>query len=76
MLKALVPVDGSPNSLGAVRHVIKLVKNREPLEIHLLNVQPPVHGDVTMFVSASAVRAFHDEQAAKALAPARSSSIP
>ena len=71
MLKALVPVDGSPNSLGAVRHVIKLVKNREPLEIHLLNVQPPVHGDVTMFVSASAVRAFHDEQAAKALAPAR-----
>ena len=51
MLKALVPVDGSANSLGAIRHVIKLVKNREPLEIHVLNVQPPVHGDVTMFIS-------------------------
>jgi nucleotide-binding universal stress UspA family protein len=70
MLKALVPVDGSANSLWAVRHVIKLVKDREPLEIHLLNVQPPVHGDVTMFISGSAVKAFHDEQAAKALAPA------
>lgn len=70
MLKALVPVDGSPNSLSAVRHVIKLVNDREPLEIHLLNVQPPVHGDVAMFVGGSAVKAFHDEEAAKALAPA------
>ncbi len=72
MLKALVPVDGSPDSLGAVRHVIKLVKDREPLEIHLLNVQPPVHGDVTMFVSGSAVRANSmTSKPRKALAPAR-----
>jgi nucleotide-binding universal stress UspA family protein len=70
MLKALVPVDGSANSLGAVRHVIKLVKDREPLEIHVLNVQPPVHGDVTMFISGSAVKAYHEEEAAKALATA------
>jgi nucleotide-binding universal stress UspA family protein len=68
MLKALVPVDGSANSLGAIRHVIKLVKNREPLEIHVLNVQPPVHGDVTMFISGGTVKAFHEEQGAKALA--------
>ncbi len=53
MLKALEPIDGSANSLGAVRHIIKLVKDREPLEIHLLNVQPPMHGDVTMFISGS-----------------------
>ncbi len=70
MLKALVPVDGSANSLGAVRHVIKLVKDREPLEIHLLNVQPPLRGDVTMFIIGSAVHDFHEEEAAKALAPA------
>jgi hypothetical protein len=59
MRKALVAVDGSDNSLGAVRHVIKLVQDREPLEIHLLNVQPPLHGDVTMFVAGSVVRSFH-----------------
>jgi nucleotide-binding universal stress UspA family protein len=70
MLKALLAIDGSEHSLGAVRHVIKLVRDREPLEIHLLNVQPPLHGDVTMFVSASAVRSFHDERAAEALARA------
>jgi nucleotide-binding universal stress UspA family protein len=71
MLKALVPVDGSANSLGAVRHVIKLVKDREPLEIHLLNVQPPMHHDVTMFVSGDAVKEFHLEEGTKALAHAR-----
>ena len=70
MHKALVPVDGSTNSLVAVRHAISLAKDREPLEIHLLNVQPPVHGDVAMFVSSSAVRRFHEAEAQKALAPA------
>ncbi|MBI4754547.1 MAG: universal stress protein [Betaproteobacteria bacterium] len=39
MLKALLPVDGSDNALRAVRHVIALVKDREPMEIFLLNVQ-------------------------------------
>jgi nucleotide-binding universal stress UspA family protein len=70
MLKALVPVDGSTNSLVAVRHVMLLVKGRERLEIHLLNVQPPVHGDVAMFVSGSAIGQFHEEAADKAVAAA------
>jgi nucleotide-binding universal stress UspA family protein len=38
-LKALVPVDGSKTSERAVRHVIALVKGREPMEVHLVNVQ-------------------------------------
>ena len=70
MLKALIAVDGSGHSLGAVRHVIKLVQEREPLEIHLLNVQPPLPGDVTRFVDGSVVKSFHDDEAVKALAPA------
>jgi nucleotide-binding universal stress UspA family protein len=70
MLKALVPVDGSSNSLCAVRHAIKLIQDREPLEIHLLNVQPPLHGDVTSFVSTGNVRDFHLEEGEKALAGA------
>ena len=71
MLKALVPVDGSDCSLAAVRHVIKLVRDREPLDIHLLNAQPPFHGDVTAFVAPSVVRDFHADESEKALAPAR-----
>jgi nucleotide-binding universal stress UspA family protein len=67
MLKALVPVDGSNNSLCAVRHAIKLVQDREPLEIHLLNVQPPFHGDVTSFVAKDDVQGFHLDEAHKAL---------
>ena len=67
MHKALLPVDGSPNSLGAIRHVIRLVKDGEPLEVHLINVQPPVHGDVTMFVGGTAVREFHEAESHVAL---------
>jgi nucleotide-binding universal stress UspA family protein len=70
MLKALVPVDGSADSLSAVKHVIKLVKDREPLEIHLLNVQAPIHGDVTMFIGKSVLKEFHEEEARRVLAPA------
>jgi nucleotide-binding universal stress UspA family protein len=67
MLKALVPVDGSSNALCAVRHVIRLVQDREPLDIHLLNVQPPFHGDVTSFVAKEDVQGFHLDEAHKAL---------
>ena len=70
MLKALVPVDGSQNSICAVRHVIKLIQDREPLEIHLLNAQPPVRSDVTTFVPEKAVQEFHLEEGRKALKPA------
>ena len=67
MLKVLVPVDGSSNALCAVRHVIKLVQDREPMDIHLLNVQPPVHGDVTAFVSKDNVEGFHLDEGKKAM---------
>ena len=67
MLKALLPVDGSNNSLCAVRHVIKLVRDREPLDIHLLNVQPPFHGDVTAFVSKEDVQGYHLDEAHKCM---------
>jgi len=70
MLKALVAIDGSDHSLAAVRHVIKLVSEREPLDIHLLNVQAPLHGDVTAFVGAGAVRDWHRDEGEKALADA------
>ncbi len=42
MLKALLPVDGSENSLRAVKHLITLVQGREPMDVHILNVQEPI----------------------------------
>lgn len=40
-MKILVPVDGSPLSLEAVRHAISLVKQGLRAELVLANVQPP-----------------------------------
>jgi nucleotide-binding universal stress UspA family protein len=70
MQKALVPVDGSHNALCAVRHAMRLAQDREPLDIHLLNVQPPFHGDVTAFVAKHIVHDFQREQGRKAMAEA------
>jgi nucleotide-binding universal stress UspA family protein len=72
MLRILLPVDGSENALRAVDHAIKKAAwYKEPPEIHLLNVQHPLHGEVGMFLDADQVRAFHHDEGAKALASAR-----
>jgi nucleotide-binding universal stress UspA family protein len=39
MLKVLVPVDGSLPSKRAIRHVIRLSRGHESMELHLVNVQ-------------------------------------
>ena len=39
MKRILIPVDGSPNSLFAVRQVISEFMEDSAMEIHLLNVQ-------------------------------------
>lgn len=69
MVTFLVPVDGSEPALRAVRHVA--VRARESgAEVHLINVQPALPQAVTTFVPSDAVRAYHQEEGAKALAPA------
>lgn len=42
MIKFLIPVDGSEPSDNAVRHLIRLARELEAVEIHLLNVRGPV----------------------------------
>ena len=70
MLKVLVPVDGSDNSLRTVGFVKqKAAFYKEPLEIHLLNVQRPFPGTVRG-VHEQAEKYHHDE-GIKALAGAR-----
>ena len=71
MLKVLVPVDGSPNSQHAVRHVInEFAKNRE-MEVHLLNVQAPFSMHIAQFASRKDRDSFHRDEAEKALRPIR-----
>jgi nucleotide-binding universal stress UspA family protein len=66
MRRALVPVDGSDHALEAVRHVIKLVRDGHPLDVHLLNAQPPLTGDVMPFVPPSAAQDYHLDEANRA----------
>lgn len=70
MLKVLVPVDGSENSNRIAQYVLKLAADlKEPLEIHLLNVQHPLPG--TIKGVAEQARQFHNEEGLAALAGAR-----
>ena len=67
----LVPCDGTPNALLAVRHAIHLVRNGEPLMVHLLNVQPPFSAYVARHVHRAVRADFQRERAGQALAGAR-----
>jgi nucleotide-binding universal stress UspA family protein len=71
MFKALVPIDGSENALRALERAVALVRDRVPFELHLLNVQPSLSGDVTTFVGSTTVKDYHREEGEKALASAR-----
>jgi nucleotide-binding universal stress UspA family protein len=72
-MKILLPVDGSENSLRAVRHVITMKEHyRDPIEVHLLNVQlPVVSGAVKMFISQQQLNDFYHDEGVAALKDAR-----
>jgi nucleotide-binding universal stress UspA family protein len=71
MLKVLVLVDGSDNSLRSIRFLMqKAPLYKEPMEIHLLNVQHPFPGTVGLVAGEEAKR-FHHDEGIKALAAAR-----
>lgn len=71
MLKILIPVDGSDNSLQAVRHVITRIFADDRLEIHLLHVRRPFSGYVARFSSSNNRESYHREMATRALASSR-----
>jgi nucleotide-binding universal stress UspA family protein len=71
MEKILMPVDGSPNSQHAARHVINLFIKDSALEVHLLNVQPPFSRHIANFVSRSNRGDYHRMQSEAALLPVR-----
>jgi nucleotide-binding universal stress UspA family protein len=72
MLKFLVPVDGSAASGRAVDYLIKkLDVFKDPVEIHLLNVQPPIPygGRVSSVIGQDKLAQYHQEEAMTVLKP-------
>jgi YjbE family integral membrane protein len=74
MRRILLAVDGSAPSMRAVQHVLAMQREfSDPadVELHLLNVQYQVPGDVARFVTKEALQEYRAEQADQALAGAR-----
>lgn len=71
MIKVLVPVDGSVNSLKAVRHVVNRFMGNHAMEVHLLHVRTPLSQHAARFISTRDRAAYHRDEAEKALQPAR-----
>lgn len=72
MSKILIPCDDSPGALRALAYLVKKIQTgRENAELHLVNVQHPLHGGVSTFISAAQIKELHQEDGAKALASAR-----
>lgn len=70
MLKVLVPVDGSANSLLAVRHVVNRVIEGARLEVHLLNVRTPFSRHISYFVNRPVRDSYYRDMGVQALKPA------
>ena len=70
MLKVLVPVDGSANALRAVQQTIGEYRRHHELEVHLLNVQPPLSRHIARFVSQHDRTSWHQDQATERMASA------
>ena len=65
----LVPYDGSDNSKRALEYAIALAR-RTGEELHILNVQTPLSGDVSGFVGSANVKQYHHDEGEKVLARA------
>ena len=71
MKKILLPIDGSANSLKAVRHAVNRYLNHEQLEFHLLHVRRALSQYIGRFVRRADRLGYHRDEAEKVLEPAR-----
>lgn len=71
MSRILVAVDGSKHSDNAVRFAIGLAKRDTTTELHLINVQPMLPGDVLTFVPKANVDKFYSDASETAIASGR-----
>jgi len=72
-MKILVPIDGSENSLRALRHVVSHHGGSgEAIELHLLHVQAPIaSGAVKMFITQTQLNDYYRDEGLAALKEAR-----
>jgi YjbE family integral membrane protein len=73
--RLLLAVDGSEPSAGVVRQALALcrqIPGPPALELHLVNVQRPLTGDVSRFITAESAQDYYKDRSEQALAPARS----
>jgi nucleotide-binding universal stress UspA family protein len=72
MLNFLVPIDGTENSLPAVRHVVRLKAENVPLSVVLVYVhyEPPRYGAVAGGVTPERIRELEREMADEVFAKA------
>lgn len=71
MIKILIPVEGSANSLKAVRHIVNQFTGNHAMEVHLLHVRTPLSQYAARFISKRNRVSYHRDEAEKALQPAR-----
>jgi len=73
VLKILVPIDGSENALRVLRYIMSARDlYRDPIELHLLNVQLPVaSGAVKMFINQQQLNDYYRDEGLAALKEAR-----
>jgi len=72
--RVLLAVDGSDDSLKAVHHTLALRQDlRDPaaFELHLVNVQRPLSGDVSTFIASQTLEEYYKERSDETLASAR-----
>ncbi|UJP06164.1 MAG: universal stress protein [Nitrosomonas sp.] len=68
MLKVLLPVDGSDNSRKAIESFVQRQSwYRERPELHLLNVQYPLDGNVSLFINQTDIKQYHQDEGLKCL---------
>ncbi len=72
-MKILFATDGSPHALAALATLVdRLDRFREPTEILLLNVHPPLpYRSAAGWVGKDAIARYYDEESEAALAPSR-----
>ena len=72
--RILLATDGSPGAARALEQLLVLRRNlrdAEGVDLHLVNVQRPLSGDVASFVSVQSLDDYHRERGEQALEPAR-----
>jgi YjbE family integral membrane protein len=71
-LTFLFSADDSDGAIRAAEALVKILpRYRDPVKLHLLNVQPAAHGDVGTFVGKKDIADYHHEQGLAALKPVR-----